>query len=136
MPWPSPSLTPSTGCRRIDLGSSPRWDVVEASDGVAVPVDFKKGKRPHVAAPERVQICVQGMILEGQRVPCRGGGALVRRVEGEGADRAGRRVAAHDAGRDRGASAGRVGSPASPAPGEQPEVSAVLACGDLPAGRE
>ena len=50
------------------LGVIAKMDVVEASDGVAVPVDFKKGKRPHVAAgaydPERVQICVQGMILE------------------------------------------------------------------------
>ena len=33
-----------------------------------MPVDFKKGKRPHVATgayePERVQVCVQAMILE------------------------------------------------------------------------
>ena len=33
-----------------------------------MPIDFKKGKRPHVAAgayePERVQVCVQAMILE------------------------------------------------------------------------
>ncbi len=43
-------------------------DVVETGDGAAMPVDFKKGKRPHVAAgayePERVQGCVQAMILE------------------------------------------------------------------------
>ena len=122
------------------LGVIAKMDVVEASDGMAVPVDFKKGKRPHVAAgaydPERVQICVQGMILEdnGYRVE---EGALWyvgsrERVRIELDDEA----AAHDAGRDRGASAGRVGSPASPAPGEQPEVSAVLAGGDMPAGRD
>ena len=50
------------------LGVIAKMDVVEAAGGVATPVDFKKGKRPHVAAgaydPERVQICVQGMILE------------------------------------------------------------------------
>lgn len=50
------------------LGVIAKMDVVKASDGVVVPVDFKKGKRPHVAAgaydPERVQLCVQGMILE------------------------------------------------------------------------
>ena len=50
------------------LGVIAKMDVVEASDGVVVPVDFKKGKRPHMAAgaydPERVQICVQAMILE------------------------------------------------------------------------
>ena len=32
------------------------------------PVDYKRGKRPHIAEgaydPERVQLCVQGMILE------------------------------------------------------------------------
>ena len=50
------------------LGVIARIDVVEAGDGGVMPVDFKKGKRPHVAAgayePERVQVCVQGMILE------------------------------------------------------------------------
>ena len=50
------------------LGVIAKMDVVEVEDGVAMPVDFKKGKRPHVAAgayePERVQVCVQAMILE------------------------------------------------------------------------
>lgn len=50
------------------LGVIAKMDVVETSDGTAMPVDFKKGKRPHVAAgayePERVQVCVQAMILE------------------------------------------------------------------------
>ncbi len=50
------------------LGVIAKMDVVEADEGIAMPVDFKKGKRPHVAAgayePERVQICVQAMILE------------------------------------------------------------------------
>ena len=50
------------------LGVIAKMDVVEADDGLVMPVDFKKGKRPHVAAgayePERVQLCVQAMILE------------------------------------------------------------------------
>ncbi len=50
------------------LGVIAKMDVVETGDGLAMPVDFKKGKRPHVAAgaydPERVQLCVQAMILE------------------------------------------------------------------------
>ena len=50
------------------LGVIAKMDVVEADEGIAMPVDFKKGKRPHVAAgayePERVQICTQAMILE------------------------------------------------------------------------
>ena len=50
------------------LGVIAKMDVVETSEGKAMPVDFKKGKRPHVAVgayePERVQVCVQAMILE------------------------------------------------------------------------
>ncbi len=50
------------------LGVIAKMDVVETEDGMAMPVDFKKGKRPHVAGgayePERVQLCVQAMILE------------------------------------------------------------------------
>ena len=50
------------------LGVIAKMDVVETGDGLAMPVDFKKGKRPHVAGgayePERVQLCVQAMILE------------------------------------------------------------------------
>ena len=50
------------------LGVIAKMDVVEVEGGTAMPVDFKKGKRPHVAAgayePERVQICTQAMILE------------------------------------------------------------------------
>lgn len=57
------------------LGVIAKMDVVEVGEGKAMPVDFKKGKRPHVAAgayePERVQVCVQAMILEdnGYEVP-------------------------------------------------------------------
>ena len=50
------------------LGIIAKMDVVEADGESATPVDFKKGKRPHVAAgayePERVQVCAQAMILE------------------------------------------------------------------------
>lgn len=50
------------------LGLIAKLDIVEVSEGVAIPVDVKKGKRPHVAEgaydPERVQICAQGLVLE------------------------------------------------------------------------
>lgn len=50
------------------LGLIARIDVVENADGYAVPVDFKKGKRPHAQLgahdPERVQVCAQALILE------------------------------------------------------------------------
>ncbi|MGB0722799.1 MAG: CRISPR-associated endonuclease Cas4g/Cas1g [Gammaproteobacteria bacterium] len=58
------------------LGLVARLDLLEGDDedGV-VPVDYKRGKRPHVAKgayePERVQLCVQALILEdhGYSVP-------------------------------------------------------------------
>ena len=50
------------------LGIIAKMDVVEVEEGTVIPVDFKKGKRPHVAVgayePERVQVCAQAMILE------------------------------------------------------------------------
>ncbi|MCE2455833.1 MAG: CRISPR-associated endonuclease Cas1 [Gemmatimonadetes bacterium] len=50
------------------LGVIAKMDVLHVREGVVMPVDTKKGKRPHVAAgayePERVQICLHGMILE------------------------------------------------------------------------
>ena len=49
------------------LGVIARMDLVEAERGAVVPVEYKKGKRPHVPKgaydPERVQVCVQGLIL-------------------------------------------------------------------------
>jgi CRISPR-associated protein Cas1 len=50
------------------LGLIAKMDLVEAEDGFVVPVDYKRGKRPHVALgaydPERVQLCAQALILE------------------------------------------------------------------------
>lgn len=50
------------------LGVIAKMDVVETSGNMVMPVDFKKGKRPHVQKgayePERVQVCTQAMILE------------------------------------------------------------------------
>ncbi len=51
-----------------ELGLISKLDLIEAEDGLVVPVDYKRGKRPHVAGgaydPERVQLCAQGLILE------------------------------------------------------------------------
>ncbi len=50
------------------LGLIAKIDLVEAADGFVTPVDYKKGRRPHVAEgafePERVQVCAQAMVLE------------------------------------------------------------------------
>lgn len=52
------------------LGLIAKLDLAEFEGLRAVPVDYKRGKRPHVARgayePERVQLCVQGLLLEEQ----------------------------------------------------------------------
>ena len=49
------------------LGITAKIDLVEGSGIEVQPVDYKKGKRPHVPAgayaPERVQVCAQGLLL-------------------------------------------------------------------------
>ena len=52
------------------LGLIAKIDLVEGEGTAVTPVDYKRGKRPHVAKgaydPERVQLCIQGMLLEEQ----------------------------------------------------------------------
>ena len=59
------------------LGLIATMDLVEVEEGVVAPVDYKRGKRPHVPRgvydPERVQLCVQGLILEEHGYPCPAG---------------------------------------------------------------
>jgi CRISPR-associated protein Cas1 len=56
------------------LGLTAKIDLVEGDDGAVQPVDYKKGKRPHVAAgaydPERVQVCAQGLLLREHGFGC------------------------------------------------------------------
>jgi len=51
----------------VELGLTAKIDLVEGDGDGIQPVDYKKGKRPHVAAgayaPERVQVCAQGLLL-------------------------------------------------------------------------
>ena len=56
------------------LGLIAKLDLVESDGETVVPVDYKRGKRPHIAAgayePERVQLCVQGLLLEENGYRC------------------------------------------------------------------
>ena len=56
------------------LGITAKIDLVEGDGTAVVPVDYKKGKRPHVAAgayaPERVQVCAQGLLLREHGFAC------------------------------------------------------------------
>ncbi|MGH8208004.1 MAG: CRISPR-associated protein Cas4, partial [Steroidobacteraceae bacterium] len=85
-----PKASPSDGeggddpvhARSITLSSSrigliAKMDLVEGEGNRVTPVDYKRGKRPHAAHgaydPERVQLCVQGMILEEHGYECNEG---------------------------------------------------------------
>ena len=56
------------------LGLIAKLDLIEGDGPHVTPVDYKRGKRPHVPRgaydPERVQLCVQGMLLEEQGYQC------------------------------------------------------------------
>jgi len=59
------------------LGLTAELDILESEDGKLIPVDVKTGKRPHVAegayAPERVQVCAQGLLLREAGYSCEEG---------------------------------------------------------------
>jgi CRISPR-associated endonuclease Cas1/CRISPR-associated protein Cas4 len=59
------------------LGVVARMDLVEAEGNRVTPVDYKRGKRPHILRgaydPERVQLCIQAMILEDHGYTCEEG---------------------------------------------------------------
>jgi CRISPR-associated protein Cas1 len=61
------------------LGVTARVDVIEADDGLVIPVDYKRGAPPDVAEgayePERVQVCLQGLLLREHGYEC-GEGAI------------------------------------------------------------
>jgi len=56
------------------LGLIARMDLIEADGNRVTPVDYKRGSRPHVAQgaydPERVQLCIQGMLLADHGYEC------------------------------------------------------------------
>lgn len=59
------------------LGITAKLDLVEGNGEHVQPVDYKRGKRPHIASgaynPERVQICLQGMLLREHGYQCDSG---------------------------------------------------------------
>lgn len=67
------SITLSSG----RLGLIAKLDLVEGEDGSVTPVDYKRGKRPHVEGgvwdPERVQLALQVLLLREHGYTCGGG---------------------------------------------------------------
>jgi CRISPR-associated protein Cas1 len=59
------------------LGAIARMDLIEVEGRHATPIDYKRGPVPDVPArafdPERVQLCIQGLILRDNGYQCDGG---------------------------------------------------------------
>jgi CRISPR-associated protein Cas1 len=59
------------------LGLTAKIDLVEGEGNCVTPVEYKRSKRPHVAQgawePERVQVCVQGLVLREHGYVCEEG---------------------------------------------------------------
>jgi len=56
------------------LGAVARIDLIESDEGRVIPVDYKRGSAPALPEgayePERVQVCVQGLLLREHGYPC------------------------------------------------------------------
>lgn len=56
------------------LGATARIDLIETDEGRVIPVDYKRGRAPDVAEgawePERVQLCLQGLLLRENGYAC------------------------------------------------------------------
>ena len=82
LPEPDDDVEDLKIARSVEL-SSPKLDLVakidlvESENGEVRPVDYKRGKRPHVPRqaydPERVQLCAQGLLLEEHGYVCHEG---------------------------------------------------------------
>jgi len=59
------------------LGATARVDLIETDEGRVIPVDYKRGRAPEVAEgayePERVQLCLQGLLLRENGYTCEEG---------------------------------------------------------------
>ncbi len=57
-----------------ELGAIAKIDLLESEDGKVVPVDYKRGKPPEIPEgayePERVQVCLQGLLLRKNGYSC------------------------------------------------------------------
>lgn len=67
----------SVSLSSLKLGITAKLDLVEGEGSHAAPVDYKRGKRPHVEKgaydPERVQLCAQGLLLREHGFECDSG---------------------------------------------------------------
>ena len=73
----APRVARSVELSSQKLGLIAKIDLIESKGGEVTPVDYKRGKRPHVPRhaydPERVQLCAQGLLLEQHGFRCTSG---------------------------------------------------------------
>ncbi len=73
------------------LGLTAKIDLVEGEGSRVTPVDYKRGKRPHLPKgayePELVQLCAQGPASSGARLRMRRRRPVLRQLAGAGPDR-------------------------------------------------
>ncbi len=59
------------------IGLIAKLDLIEGEGDTVIPVDYKRGKRPHIPRgvydPERVQLCAQGLLLREHGYACEEG---------------------------------------------------------------
>lgn len=82
LPEPDEGFEELARAKSVELSSKKldivaKIDLVESESGEVTPVDYKRGKRPHVPKraydPERVQLCAQGLLLEEHGYKCSAG---------------------------------------------------------------
>ena len=103
-----------------------------------MPVDYKRGRRPHVAAgayePERVQLCVQGLCSKTTAIAARKARSISARAASACASASTTRCARKALAAVNGLRLRRGRRPHPAAARGQPEMPALLAGRDLPAG--
>ena len=70
----APAVASSVTLSSEKLGIIGKIDLVESVRGCAIPVDYKRGRAPHLEKgawePERVQLCLQGLLLREAGYAC------------------------------------------------------------------
>lgn len=74
---PKPEVAKSLSASSVTLGVNGKLDLAEFSGNMAIPVDFKRGSVPniegHAWPPERVQLALQGLLLQEMGYDCQYG---------------------------------------------------------------
>jgi Domain of unknown function DUF83 len=122
------------------LGLIARVDILEGVAGAVRPVDVKRGSPPevleHAWEPERVQLCVQGLLLREAGYTCDEGIVYFAEARQRASVVFDEALITRTLQLVKELRRGRRARPCAPATGRQPQVPALLAGRHLPAGRD